>query len=464
MDPHKVIPIPEEIAELSGLPAYDIFTKYLTPEMITFITAQTCQYAQRDRNDQTFNVSEGEIAKFLGIILASGYHHLPTEDSYWSTSEDLDAPIFRKIMSRERFRSIKKYLHIADNANLAKSKVAKVLPLFNMLKERCQQFGVFDELLSVDESMVPYRGLHSAKQYMRNKPVKFGYKVWMLCSARGYPYNFELYCGKDDKRKTPLGTHVVNTMLEPISHVDSHVVFFDNFFTSHKLLSELADKNIRACGTLRDGRSGRCPLESIKSIEKKPRGSYDYKTDGTVLCVRWNDNKAVTVATNYYDVNPLHKVERWIKGSGKKSISQPHPIKMYNSGMGGVDTCDHLLSSYRPRFRAKKWWWNLFTHALNLSVVAAYKCYSLANPNQKMSHLQFRRDVTRTLLSRQIDRTRMGGPSCAPASLVRYDGINHFLESCTQGRCVKCQKNTRLSCVKCNKRLHRACSDLYHKQ
>ena len=183
LDPHKVIPIPEEIAELSGLPAYDIFTKYLTPEMITFITAQTCQYAQRDRNDQTFNVSEGEIAKFLGIILASGYHHLPTEDSYWSTSEDLDAPIFRKIMSRERFRSIKKYLHIADNANLAKSKVAKVLPLFNMLKERCQQFGVFDELLSVDESMVPYRGLHSAKQYMRNKPVKFGYKVWMLCSA-----------------------------------------------------------------------------------------------------------------------------------------------------------------------------------------------------------------------------------------------------------------------------------------
>ena len=43
-----------------------------------------------------------------------------------------------------------------------------------------------------------------------------------------------------------------------------------------------------------------------------------------------------------------------------------------------------------------------------------------------MSHLQFRRDVTRTLLSRQIDRARMGGPSCAPGSLVRYDGINIF--------------------------------------
>ena len=78
---------------------------------------------------------------------------------------------------------------------------------------------------------------------------------------------------------------------------------------------------------------------------KKPRGSYDSKSDGTVLCVRWNENRAVTVATNYYDVNPLHKVERWMKGSGKKSISQPHAINMYNSGMGGVDICDHILSS-----------------------------------------------------------------------------------------------------------------------
>ena len=121
LDPHEVLPIPEDIMELSGLPAYDIFAKYLTPEMITFITSQTCQYAHRDRNDQNFSASEEEISKFLGIILASGYHHLPTEDSYWSTSEDLDAPIFRKVMSREKFRSIKKYMHIADNENLPES-------------------------------------------------------------------------------------------------------------------------------------------------------------------------------------------------------------------------------------------------------------------------------------------------------------------------------------------------------
>ena len=34
----------------------------------------------------------------------------------------------------------------------------------------------------IDESMVLYRGLRSAKQFMKRKPVKSGYIMWMLCS------------------------------------------------------------------------------------------------------------------------------------------------------------------------------------------------------------------------------------------------------------------------------------------
>jgi len=112
--------------------------------------------------------------KFLGLLLISGYHNLPSEADYWSTAEDLEAPIFSKIMARDRFRVIKSCLHIADNDNLAQSKVAKVLPLLELLRTNCQQFGMFHKNLSIDESMVPYRGLHSAKQYIKGKPVKFG--------------------------------------------------------------------------------------------------------------------------------------------------------------------------------------------------------------------------------------------------------------------------------------------------
>ena len=36
---------------------------------------------------------------------------------------------------------------------------------------------------------------------------------------------------------------------------------------------------------------------------------------------------------------------------------------------------------------------------------------------------------------------------------VRHDGVGHFAESTSQGRCKVCQKNTRIMCVKCNVRL-----------
>ena len=432
--------------------------------MVEHITEQTNLYAVRDKNCQNFHVDEGEMRKFLGLLLISGYHSVPSENDYWSTSEDLAVPIFPKTMSRDRFRSIKRYLHVADNSNLVDSKVAKVLPLVEMLRKRCQANGTFHEYLSIDESMIPYHGHHSAKQFLKNKPVRFGYKMWMLCSADGYPYNFEIYCGKEAKRALPLGTHVVMNMLQPVATKDEHVVFFDNFFTSYDLLSELAHQNIRACGTIRENRTRKCPLASKKAMEKNGRGSFDYRSDGTVLCTRWNDNSIVTVASNYYGNAPLQKCERKVKKAGKTSVSQPYLISMYNRGMGGVDVCDRMLSSYRPRLRSKKWWWNIFSHVLNLSVVAAYKFYKYVNPTTKVQHKEFRREIARTLIKIQKVRERQGGPSAPPPKAIRYDNVNHFLESTAQGRCCVCQKNTRLQCIKCAKRLHKVCSGIYHKK
>ena len=138
-------------------------------------------------------------------------------------------------------------------------------------------------------------------------------------------------------------------MLTAVTEVDNHVVFFDNYFTSYQLMRELSGRNIRACGTVRENRTNHCPLKPKKVIEKEDRGSFDYRSDGKVLCVKWNDNRAVTVASNYYGVQPLHKTERYLKGEGKKLIPQPDAIYKYNRGMGGVDVCDKKLSSYRPR-------------------------------------------------------------------------------------------------------------------
>ena len=133
-------------------------------------------------------------------------------------------------------------------------------------------------------------------------------------------------------------------------------------------------------------------------------------------------------------------------------------IPLYNSAVGVLDTCDQLMFSYRLRFPFKKWCWNRFTHALTLSLVAAYKYFSLVNSDENMDHLKLRRDVTRTLLARRTDRTSMGEPSCALTFFVQEYRINDFAKNYTQGRCVKCQNKTKLRFVKCDKKQHKACS------
>nr|CAI5829854.1 unnamed protein product [Callosobruchus analis] len=61
--------------------------------------------------------------------------------------------------------------------------------------------GIFHSHLSIGEAMVKYFGHHSSKLFIRGKPVRFGYKEWMLCSSTGYCYNFDVYCGA--KPSTP---------------------------------------------------------------------------------------------------------------------------------------------------------------------------------------------------------------------------------------------------------------------
>ena len=199
----------------------------------------------------------------------------------------------------------------------------------------------------------------------------------------------EIYCGKSESDGSPLGSRVVKNMLSIVSNPNKHIVFFDNFFTSYSLLESLTASNFRACGTVRDNRTNKCPLIATSDLKKKERGTYDYKSDGKVICVKWNDNAVVTVASNYFTATPIQKTHRRVRSENRKEVEQPNLIYKYNFGMGGVDQLDRLASSYRPRLRSKKWWWNLFSNGLNLSVIAAYRFFQYLNPEQKMTHLQF---------------------------------------------------------------------------
>ena len=116
--------------------------------------------------------------------------------------------------------------------------------------------------LAIDEQMVPYFGRHSAKMFIRCKPITFGYKNRVLASSDGYPYKFETYTRACDTKNSskPLGPQVVSAFLLIVENPACYCVYFDNIFTSCYLLRDLHERNFRALGTICEGRTTKCPL------------------------------------------------------------------------------------------------------------------------------------------------------------------------------------------------------------
>ena len=63
--------------------------------------------------------------------------------------------------------------------------------------------------------MVPYFGSHSCKMVIRDKPIKFDFKMWMLFEASGYSYHMSIFSGRDQGYQ-PLGTRAGNQMLQVV--------------------------------------------------------------------------------------------------------------------------------------------------------------------------------------------------------------------------------------------------------
>ena len=64
------------------------------------------------------------------------------------------------------------------------------------------------------------------------------------------------YTGRDENFDVDLGlgASVVMSLLRVVSNPQQHAIYFDNFFTSHKLMIKLHQSHFHATGTVREPR------------------------------------------------------------------------------------------------------------------------------------------------------------------------------------------------------------------
>ena len=127
---------------------------------------------------------------------------------------------------------------------------------------------------------------------------------------------------------------------------------------------------------------------------------------------------------------------------------------------------DRLLKAYHPTIRGKKWYWPLFVNLLNTTVVAAWKIHCQIG-DKKITHIDFKRQMTLYLLKVQQHRKIESSVAAELPLDVRFDGVNHFLgPAATQGRCKVCKKKIKKYVHKMQHYLHgergKTCLKTYH--
>ncbi|CAK1547958.1 unnamed protein product [Leptosia nina] len=186
---------------------------------------------------------------------------------------------------------------------------------------------------------------HFLKQYLPNKPHKWGYKLFILCYLMGYAYIFEVYSGQEEKKDEPdlgITNNVVIRLARAIPRMNNHIVFFDNFYTSLPLVNYYLNKQgIQYVETIQQNRVPNCRLPDKKELMKTfvPRGTYEERVSGfsdgvDFSATAWKDKKVVTLLSTYVGAERVGKVSRHDK-KAKQKIDIPCPKIVHEYNMHG---------------------------------------------------------------------------------------------------------------------------------
>ncbi|XP_037803051.1 piggyBac transposable element-derived protein 2-like [Penaeus monodon] len=410
------------------------FRKFFSCEFLDEIVHQCNIYAVQKNPNKPFNLTKDELEQWMGISMKMSLTRISDTRQHWS-SECLTESI-GAIMSRQRWEDIKSNFHLVDNETVDKNdKIAKVRMMVDHLRAEFKQIPM-TEHLSIDEQMVPFKGASSLKQYIPKKPIKWGYKLFVLADHKGMIYDFFPYEGK----------------IHPVSREG---------------VPDL----------------GASANSDDKKLANEGRGSFDeHETDSggtTVTALKWYDNRAVCLASSFATSVPIEQARKYDKKSKDYvDVPIPHIVRMYNEHMGGVDLHDQLLSYYRMSFRSKRYYMRLVFHMIDITVINCWLLYRRAadkadipmRKQNSLSHFKLRLSKSLMIAGKQMNPAKRGRPSSVvkafkdrkmkgkatkpiPEENVRLDGVDHLPDYAeVRGTCKMpgCTARVLVFCHKCN--------------
>lgn len=361
---------------------YDFHKLFMTDEFIDETVRVSRIYAVRKgKPDLPAKITNNSLRTSQAIMYLTGYLTPSNRLMYWEQRPDTNNQFVKKAMSRNLFMDIVRYTYFVDTVVPdPQDRFWKVRPLFTHLNKMASNYVTIPENVSIDEGMIKYFGPHPLKQYIRGKPVRFGYKMWILATPSGELLWAQPYAGSNTHIEDfglGQGPNVVMGLVQQCNLPPGCKVYVDNLFTSLDLLDNMGDKGYGVTGTLRQNRIIGIPLPNKKQANKElKRGEMKAVfTQGTAVSV-WKDNQPVYMASNCSSVALTGQCQRYSrKDKAYMPVPQPTMNQNYNKYMGGVDLIDNSIKNYAISTRVRKWYWCLYTWFLNVCMVQAWRLY-----------------------------------------------------------------------------------------
>ena len=282
----------------------EFFENYFDEEVVTYLVTETNRFAQQFQNENIeamspqsrvhkwYDTSANEMKVFIGLLILQGIDSKVESSVYFSSRESVASPFFRKIMSGRRFGLLHKFLHLVDNETITDGpgrKVAKIKPFIDLILKKFKQNYVPNQNVSIDESLLGWKGNLSWVQYIPAKRKRFGMKFFELCAgSTEYIWNFFVYAGSDTSymekyMDLPVTSRIVLSLMDPLLG-KGYCLYTDNFYTSPTLADKLVDCETDTVGTVRVTRKDvPAKIKEAKLKKGETVAAYRKKVNGVKM-------------------------------------------------------------------------------------------------------------------------------------------------------------------------------------
>ncbi|CAH1960175.1 unnamed protein product [Acanthoscelides obtectus] len=223
-----------------------------------------------------------------------------------------------------KFALICKFLHFSNNneidENTSQRELFKIKPVLDQLQKRFMEVYIPEQRISIDGSLLGWKGRLTWKQYISSKRKRFGIKLFILAeSSTGYTYNFLIFTGADTNYgnsfvSEPLSARVVLELSNNILDND-YCLSLDNYYTSVDLAEKLSMRRTDCVRTVRLNRKGIPKELKQKKLEHGEACALFRKK---IMFLKYKDKKEIVMISTLHD-NQFVEKKKQREGNEKAS-------------------------------------------------------------------------------------------------------------------------------------------------